>query len=42
MFVKTYGSAIFGINAIKITVEVNIDRGIQFFMVGLPDSVANK
>lgn len=37
MLVKTFGSAIVGVNAILVTVEVNIDIGIQFFMVGLPD-----
>ena len=42
MLVKTYGSAIYGINAITITIEVNIDQGIQFFMVGLPDSAVKE
>ena len=42
MLVKTYGSALYGINAITITVEVNIDNGIQFFMVGLPDSAVKE
>lgn len=37
MLVKTFGSAILGVNAIIVTVEVNMDIGIQFFMVGLPD-----
>jgi len=37
MLVKTFGSALFGIHAITITVEVNIDIGINFLMVGLPD-----
>lgn len=38
MFVKTYGCAIVGINAIIVTIEVNSEKGIQFFLVGLPDS----
>ncbi len=42
MLIKTYGSAIIGINAITITVEVNMDNGIQFFMVGLPDSAVKE
>ncbi|MHC1776563.1 MAG: YifB family Mg chelatase-like AAA ATPase [Lentimicrobium sp.] len=42
MLIKTYGSAIMGINAITITVEVNMDNGIQFFMVGLPDSAVKE
>ncbi len=37
MLVKTYGSAILGVNALIVTVEVNIEIGIQFFLVGLPD-----
>ncbi|MEI6122368.1 MAG: YifB family Mg chelatase-like AAA ATPase [Bacteroidota bacterium] len=42
MLIKTYGSAIFGIDAITITIEVNIDLGINFFIVGLPDSAVKE
>ncbi|MCX6287480.1 MAG: YifB family Mg chelatase-like AAA ATPase [Bacteroidetes bacterium] len=42
MLVKTYGCAIIGIQALMITVEVNIDQGIQFFMVGLPDNAVRE
>ena len=42
MLVKTYGSAVFGIKAITVTVEVNIDQGVQFFMVGLPDNAVRE
>lgn len=42
MLVKTYGSAIQGVNAITITVEVNIDQGVNFFLVGLPDSAVKE
>ncbi|MBN2639369.1 MAG: YifB family Mg chelatase-like AAA ATPase [Bacteroidales bacterium] len=38
MLVKTYGSAIFGINAQIITIEVNVGKGSKFFLVGLPDN----
>ncbi len=38
MLVKVYGSAVFGVEAITITVEVNIDKGIAYHLVGLPDS----
>lgn len=38
MLVKTYGSAVSGIDATVITVEVNIGNGINFHLVGLPDS----
>ena len=42
MLVKTYGSAVFGVNATVITVEVNIGQGINFFLVGLPDSAVKE
>ncbi|MCR5013826.1 MAG: YifB family Mg chelatase-like AAA ATPase [Bacteroidales bacterium] len=42
MLVKTYGCAIIGINAIIVTIEVNSDRGIQFFLVGLPDNAVKE
>jgi len=42
MLVKTYGSTIVGINAITITIEVNIDIGINFFLVGLPDNAVKE
>lgn len=32
----------FGIDAISVTIEVNIDKGIQFFLVGLPDSAVKE
>lgn len=38
MLTKVYGSAIFGVEATTITVEVNIDRGIGYHLVGLPDN----
>ncbi len=42
MLIKTYGSAIHGIDAITITIEVNIDQGINFLLVGLPDSAVKE
>ena len=42
MLVKTYGSAVFGIDATTITVEVNLGIGINFFLVGLPDSAVKE
>jgi magnesium chelatase family protein len=42
MLVKTYGSAVIGVNALTITVEVNTDQGINFFLVGLPDSAVKE
>ena len=42
MLVKTFGSAVVGVDAITITVEVNVDRGMKFFMVGLPDNAVKE
>lgn len=42
MLVKTYGSALLGIDAIIITVEVSITKGVNFFMVGLPDNAVKE
>ncbi len=42
MLVKTYSSAVLGITATTITVEVNIAQGINFFLVGLPDSAVKE
>jgi magnesium chelatase family protein len=38
MLVKVFGGAVFGVEATTITVEVNIDKGIGYHLVGLPDS----
>lgn len=38
MLVKVYGSAVIGVEATSITVEVNIDNGIGYHLVGLPDN----
>jgi magnesium chelatase family protein len=37
VLVKTFGSAVYGIEAITITIEVNILAGTKYFVVGLPD-----
>jgi len=42
MLVKTFGSTLIGIEAIIITVEVNVDRGTKFFLVGLPDNAVKE
>ena len=42
MLIKTYGSAVHGVNASTITIEVNVDTGIQFFLVGLPDNAVKE
>ena len=38
MLRKVFGSAVFGVEATTITVEVNIDSGIGYHLVGLPDN----
>lgn len=37
MLVRTFASAVTGIDAEIVTIEVNVSRGIRFFLVGLPD-----
>ncbi|WP_370900796.1 YifB family Mg chelatase-like AAA ATPase [Chryseobacterium gossypii] len=38
MLIKIYGSAIHGVAAQTITIEVNVDSGIGYHLVGLPDN----
>ena len=38
MLAKTFGSAVYGVEAISITVEVNVMNGSNCIIVGLPDS----
>lgn len=42
MLVKAFGSAICGVNAIMVTVEVSVEKGVNFTMVGLPDSAVKE
>ncbi|MEL6153161.1 MAG: magnesium chelatase domain-containing protein, partial [Bacteroidota bacterium] len=42
MVTKTLGSAVYGVNASLISIEVNIVKGTKFFMVGLPDSAVKE
>lgn len=42
MLVKTFGGAVHGINAITITIEVNILWGAKFIIVGLPDNAVKE
>ena len=42
MLVKTYGSAVHGIDATTITVETDVSRGIRFNLVGLPDNAVKE
>lgn len=42
MLVKTFGSAVQGIHATTITIEVNVFPGVRFSMVGLPDNAVKE
>lgn len=42
MLVKTFGSAVYGIEATTITVEVNITTGTRYYIVGLPDNAVKE
>jgi len=42
MLVKTFGSTLIGVDAITITVEVSIDQGINWYLVGLPDNAVRE
>lgn len=43
MLVKTFGSAVYGVDAISITIEVNISGGdLKYYIVGLPDNAVKE
>lgn len=42
MLVKAFGSAVHGINATTITIEVSVSQGVNFYLVGLPDSAVKE
>ena len=42
MLVKTYGSAIVGVDAVTVTVEVSTSHGLGFSIVGLPDNAVKE
>lgn len=42
MLAKTYGAAVQGIDAIIVTIEVNISNGVKFTIVGLPDDAVKE
>ena len=42
MLVKTYGAAVDGIDAILITIEVSVDKGFLYCIVGLPDTAVKE
>ena len=43
MLVKTFGSAVYGVEAISITIEVNVSNGdLKYYIVGLPDNAVKE
>lgn len=42
MLVKIYGAALQGIDAIPVTIEVVVDKGIGYTIVGLPDTAVKE
>ncbi|WP_301702510.1 YifB family Mg chelatase-like AAA ATPase [uncultured Muribaculum sp.] len=42
MLVKTYGAAVYGIDAIIVTIEVSVEIGVSFNLVGLPDTAVKE
>ena len=42
MLTQVFASAVFGIDAVPITIEVHIDAGVGYHMVGLPDNAVKK
>ena len=43
MLVKTFGSAVYGVDAVTITVEVSVESGqLNYFTVGLPDNAVKE
>lgn len=42
MLIKTYGAAVQGIDAILVTIEVSVENGISYCIVGLPDTAVRE
>ncbi|MBO5249213.1 MAG: YifB family Mg chelatase-like AAA ATPase [Muribaculaceae bacterium] len=42
MLVKVYGAAVYGIDAIQVTIEVVVENGISYCIVGLPDTAVRE
>ncbi len=42
MLTKVFAAAIYGIDAHPVTIEVNVDKGIGYHLVGLPDKAVNE
>ncbi len=42
MLVKTFSAAVFGIEAVTVTIEVDVTRGVRYMLVGLPDAAVKE
>lgn len=42
MLVKAFGSAVYGVDAVTITIEVNVMSGANYYIVGLPDNAVKE
>ncbi len=43
MLIRTFGSAVYGVNAVTITIEVNVsNQGVGYNLVGLPDNAVKE
>ena len=42
MLVKTYGSAVYGVDAATITAEISVETGKAYLLVGLPDNAVKE
>jgi magnesium chelatase family protein len=42
MLVKTYGSAVYGVDAATITAEISVESGTSYYLVGLPDNAVKE
>ena len=43
MLIRTYGSAVHGVDAVTITIEVNVsNQGVGYSLVGLPDNAVKE
>lgn len=42
MLVKTFGSTVYGVDAVTITIETSVEQGMYIYIVGLPDSAVKE
>jgi magnesium chelatase family protein len=42
MLVKTFSAAVSGIEAVQVTIEVDVTRGVRYMLVGLPDTAVKE